>query len=88
MVVTLTIALGVVRRPQFSASWTPFSCDFGIGLAYAIGKVARTMLVGTIPATAAIDGRARRRVWTVSRLGLLFRRDAGAAGSGVTLSPA
>jgi putative ABC transport system permease protein len=32
---------------------------FGIGLAYAIVNVARTMLVGTIPrvATAAIDGR-------------------------------
>jgi putative ABC transport system permease protein len=32
---------------------------FGIGLAYAIVQVARTMLVGTIPrvATAAIDGR-------------------------------
>ena len=32
---------------------------FGIGLAYAIVHVARTMLVGTIPrvATAAIDGR-------------------------------
>ncbi|HMF96150.1 MAG TPA: ABC transporter permease [Vicinamibacterales bacterium] len=32
---------------------------FGIGLAYAIGNVARTMLVGTLPrvATAAIDGR-------------------------------
>jgi predicted permease len=33
---------------------------FGIGLAYAVVTVARTMLVGTIPrvATAAIDGRA------------------------------
>jgi putative ABC transport system permease protein len=32
---------------------------FGIGLAYAIASVARTMLVGTIPrvATVAIDGR-------------------------------
>src|SRR5437763_5749755 len=42
-----------------SAPRSAVGCLFGIGLAYAIVNVARTMLVGTIPraATAAIDGR-------------------------------
>ena len=48
---------------------------FGIGVAYAVVTVARTMLVGTIPrvATAAIDGRVLAAACVLSLVsGLLF----------------
>ena len=48
---------------------------FGLGLAYGVVSIARTMLVGTIPrvATAAIDGRVLAVACALSLLsGLLF----------------